>query len=224
MTKRTHLIYALVDPRDGRVRYVGKTSRSLASRLNQHCAPSRLDNPHKRNWVRSVLDDGFKVGIRLLEECNDDQWRERETFWIASFDGLTNKTLGGDGSSGCVPTAESRAKMSRSQTGRSHSPETIAKMRGKVASEETRKNISRALMGHSVSAETRAKLSQYNTGRHHTEESKANMRKRRPTEETRRKMREARLGKPLSPEHKANARAGLLAYFSNRKLNPEVGA
>ena len=62
---------------------------------------------------------------------------------------LTNMTDGGEGLSGIVHTAETRAKMSAAKKGRTYSPETRAKM-------------SAARMGKSRSPETRAKIAASN--------------------------------------------------------------
>lgn len=86
---------------------------------------------------------------------------------------------------------ETRAKMSKAQTGRKHSLETRAKM-------------SKALTGHAVSDETREKLRIASGNRTHTEEAKAKIRvaKSVVSEETRAKMRAANLNYYLSRQVK----------------------
>ena len=195
MTDRTCSIYALVDPRNDKIRYVGKTSKRLEQRLGEHYRDLGRRG-HKANWIRSVWDEGLRVIIRLLEECPEEKWQEREIFWIKSFEGLTNQTIGGEGKTGCVVTEESRAKMSLAHKGYCPSAESRSRqsraIMGHSVSAETRAKISRSNTGKRRSAETRAKISIDRTGRRHSEESKAKMRARRPTEETRRKLREGR--------------------------------
>ena len=108
---------------------------------------------------------------------------------------LYNMTNGGEGSSGWVPSEESRRKMSQSSKGKTHSKETRRKMGeakkgntymlGKTLSEETRRKIGEASKGRDPSEETRRKIS----------ESKKNI-----SEETRRKMSEASKGRTPSEE------------------------
>ena len=108
---------------------------------------------------------------------------------------LYNMTNGGEGSSGWVPSKESRRKMSQSSKGKTHSKETRRKMGeakkgntymlGKTLSEETRRKIGEASKGRDPSEETRRKIS----------ESKKNI-----SEETRRKMSEASKGRTPSEE------------------------
>ena len=108
---------------------------------------------------------------------------------------LHNMTDGGEGSSGWVPSEESRRKMSQSSKGKTHSKESKIKMSeakkgntymlGKTLSEETRRKIGEASKGRDPSEETRRKIS----------ESKKNI-----SEETRRKMSEASKGRTPSEE------------------------
>lgn len=104
---------------------------------------------------------------------------------------LTNFTNGGEGASGCIPTAETRAKMSAAKMGKTHSEETRAKMsevgKKRTFSAETRAKMSAAgmgktrFLGKTHSEETRAKMSAAqmgNTnflGKTHSKEAKAKM-------------------------------------------------
>jgi len=56
MTKaKPHQIYLLVDPNDGKVRYVGK-SKNPRGRLRQHIKESMLrQNTAKKKWIRGLL-------------------------------------------------------------------------------------------------------------------------------------------------------------------------
>ena len=96
-------IYALVDPRDGQVRYIGKTSCTLSLRLSRHIASAKheLDSAyHRLTWLRKLLALGLLPEIRELER-NPTDWAEAEARWIQhgrshGWD-LTNGTLGGEG-------------------------------------------------------------------------------------------------------------------------------
>ena len=120
---------------------------------------------------------------------------------------LYNMTDGGEGSSGCIPSEESRRKMSEAHKGENHH------MYGKTASEETRKKMSESKKGKTLSEESRRKMSDARKGKTHTEEtrrkiSEANKDKNHPnygktlSEETKRKMGDARKGRTHSEETK----------------------
>lgn len=109
-------IYALTDPHDGAVRYVGKTKQSLRARFRAHInrAPKQ---PRIKSavWISGLLLAGLKPGIFVLETV-DSSWEAAERFWVASFRivgaDLLNMTKGGGGTPGYCPSAEVRAKIS----------------------------------------------------------------------------------------------------------------
>jgi hypothetical protein len=80
-------IYYLEDPRNGALKYVGKTIQPLQQRLQQHVYPARVGkhNHPKAKWIRSVLADGHLPSIRLLEVVPYDQWRRAEREWATKF-------------------------------------------------------------------------------------------------------------------------------------------
>jgi len=76
-------IYALIDPRDDSVRYVGKTVKSLARRLEEHIAnPVNLD---MCMWVTELVSSGRRPLIRLLTMCEVSNWERHEVDWIRWF-------------------------------------------------------------------------------------------------------------------------------------------
>jgi len=96
-------IYALVDPRDGRHRYIGKADNPVL-RLQKHLQPKRLSGKtHKEVWLRSVLASGQSPRMEILASVKKTEWEIAEKYWIAYFsaygEDLTNSTLGGDGAS-----------------------------------------------------------------------------------------------------------------------------
>lgn len=115
MNKST-LIYGLIDPRDGRIRYVGKTHQTLQARLCKHI--SERNHPdkkgyHKSAWIRCLVAIGLKPEIILLEKVVDGDWVEAEKRWIAygrsqRWD-LTNHTDGGEGAYGRVSNIPQKA-------------------------------------------------------------------------------------------------------------------
>jgi hypothetical protein len=83
MPRTSTVIYALIDKRDGRVRYVGKTDRPVNDRLAFH-----LRNPTNRamaEWFRSLAAEGRKPAIRVLERVSRAEWEDAERGWIQWF-------------------------------------------------------------------------------------------------------------------------------------------
>jgi hypothetical protein len=127
-----HLIYGLVDPRDGHLRYVGKSCSGL-KRASAHCYPSNLvrDTYHNR-WVKILIGLGLCPRPVVLHESDRDGLADAEIFWIDYFRKmgcpLTNTGPGGVGGWGTI-TQEARDKISarmagnRNGTGRHH-PDT----------------------------------------------------------------------------------------------------
>lgn len=142
------LIYALVDPRNNQIRYIGKTMRTAHRRLRRHLARCYLDeaNTHKNRWLRQLLAFGLEPQILVLETCTsaiDLSAAERRHIAAYRTSGarLTNATPGGDGG-GWKHTPESREKLRRAHTGKKKSAEHLASLRasqiGRITSEETR--------------------------------------------------------------------------------------
>jgi hypothetical protein len=93
MSNKPVFIYALVDPRDDSIFYVG-ASVNPELRLYQHRWCYFTGQALK--VVIAELDAcGIKIGVRVLEEANDQNRDERESYWIAKLQAeglqLTNK-------------------------------------------------------------------------------------------------------------------------------------
>lgn len=121
-------IYALVDPRSGLVRYVGKSVRPT-DRLSNHC--NEQGNSHRHRWLRQLRALELKPTLTILEEVTSGtNWQEAERRWIAYGHAhgwrLTNSTSGGDGVQDLSP--EIRARMALTWTGRKHRPESLLRI------------------------------------------------------------------------------------------------
>ena len=142
-------IYALRDPRDGRVRYVGKTNNPK-SREKNHFAKSSLDHGMaKTKWILELRSHALRPVFTVLEECNEETWRERERFWIGYYGGirqLLNARLGGE----IIPprSDESYRAMGEKRKGIPRPPHVIEKVRqsriGCHHSEETKAKLREA--------------------------------------------------------------------------------
>lgn len=83
------------------IRYIGKT-KNIKDRLRRHIGKYYLNNEktYKNNWIKSEISNGNKIIIKEIERI-EDNWEEREKYWISHFlnEGykLTNLTKGGEG-------------------------------------------------------------------------------------------------------------------------------
>lgn len=148
-------IYILRDPRNGDIRYVGKTNQKLSYRLNAHM--QEKSQCHRVNWLNQLRTLGLKPGIEVVEFVQGDYpWQECERFWIKYFrmhgHKLTNNTSGGDG----VPDLpmETRQRMRQVWLGRKHKPETIIKLsnasKGRKKTEAMKDHMRRIMAGRAI--------------------------------------------------------------------------
>lgn len=100
--KNIAYIYGLFDISNEKIRYIGK-SINPKKRLRSHLTEAKnLNiNNHKNNWIRSVINNNSKLNYIILETCNENNWKEREIYWINKLRNeckLVNHTDGGNGS------------------------------------------------------------------------------------------------------------------------------
>lgn len=135
-----YLIYGLIDPRDGQLRYVGRSSSGLARALH-HSQPRalRIGKTRCTNWCKNLKNNNLRPEIVILESwdiATNDELNEAEIFWIAYFRGLgcslVNHTLGGGGLSGHRHSEEHKLRISESVS-KNHP------LRGKVGPNKGRK-------------------------------------------------------------------------------------
>lgn len=111
------LIYGLVDPRDGQLRYVGLHEGDVKKRLREHLCHARKGKKiYVYDWIRSVLATGKSPEIVTLEACESvDEMVEAEcwhvAYWLSLGCRLTNLTAGGEGCFGYKHTEEAKKKM-----------------------------------------------------------------------------------------------------------------
>ena len=194
-------IYGLYDAADpGAIRYIGKTA-NLRERVQSHVGTARRQKRGSRTynakWIRSVLRAGRRIESVLITMAEtQDEANRLETQTIAAYRAaghrLTNLTAGGEGAVGCVPSEETRLKLSKASKGRpsyTRTPEQRAALSARLRG---RKNGPH-------SAETRAKIGAGNIGKHVG-------RKRTFSETHRRNLSLAGKGKPKSTESRERMR------------------
>ncbi len=100
MLNTNFLIYALLDPITGHIRYVGLTTRG-EKRPMSHCSKNhRRDKTRRACWTESLIAKGLFPTWKVLEYCTDEKdLSSAEKFWIAycRYNGcpLVNHTDGG---------------------------------------------------------------------------------------------------------------------------------
>lgn len=178
--RRTSYVYALVDPRNDEVRYIGITKREPFVRFNSHIGDARKNtHTRKRAWIRSLLNENLEPTFAVIESGNF-AWEELcalEIAYIAQYTleghDLTNETEGGDGLNGFAAprTPEWRQRLSEATKRQmaSYSPEEIAKM------QEHRVSLIRERNGGVFPGYTKGRPSPVK-GRTLSEETKAKMR------------------------------------------------
>lgn len=98
--ERMVYIYGLKNDGINEYRYIGKTIRPKY-RLGEHLSEkSREFSVHKKNWINKSLHQNKKIILEIIEEVNENNWQEKEKFYIAYYRNqghrLTNLLDGGN--------------------------------------------------------------------------------------------------------------------------------
>lgn len=144
-------IYTLSDPRDGMVRYVGKTI-SVSKRRSEHF--SGKGKTRNAIWVRRLKRIGLLPVFEIIDECREN-WEVVERSYIRLYKSfgakLNNHADGGGGSLGYKLTEEQKKRLSAALKGKkkTESHTMNAKAAAKIFwdgdSEEKKKNNERIL-------------------------------------------------------------------------------
>ena len=181
----TTFIYALIDPRNFEVRYIGK-SDDPALRLRSHVYTSKekKKNIHKANWIKQLLSFGLFPILQIIEECDESIWEEREKYWISFYkknmkNNLVNITEGGEGGAtfkGKFHSQEAKKKIGIASLGRNLG--RVAWNRGILCSQENIKKLSESHKGQvswmkgKKHSEKTKRLISLNSRHYQTEETK----------------------------------------------------
>lgn len=91
-------IYTLSHPITNEIRYVGQTKHNLEKRLLGHLKSK--DKTHRTYWIKSLINNGLKPKIELIETVDKEKGPNSEIFWITMFKSwgfkLCNLTDGGE--------------------------------------------------------------------------------------------------------------------------------
>lgn len=249
---RISYVYGLQDPRNGQLRYVGK-SNNVDKRLCQHIhrAKSGTDTPVKE-WLRELLVENYQPEVFIIEEVPIQDVYAAEDFWWQYF-----RYIGAD-----------LLNCFRPLDGPLYHREAIVRKvaefhRGKHRSEQTKERISRAatrrfadsgnhpMYGKPRPQSTREKVSRTRIekgvasgknnpmwGETHSEETRKLISQKvlewhknhnhpnlgRPMdEEQKRKLSEVHKGKKLSLEHKKKIGQSLKEGYASGQFSPPRG-
>lgn len=138
------LIYALIDPRNDQVRYVGRTSNP-EERFKNHCNPLHNTTSSKREWIDELIKIGTKpimLGLEVVELDKASFW---ERFYTELFRSWGFKLLNN----------QETHFGNHTSFNKGHTPYN----KGKNFSEETKLKISKSLTG--KESKKKLKVSQF---------------------------------------------------------------
>lgn len=155
-------IYLLRNPLTSEIKYIGFTDQSLKRRLILHVSHSKKNKTYVQKWINSLE---LPPLIELIEECDNNIWQQRESYWIKYYREqgckLCNLTDGGEGIPNLKRTQEFKDFMSKRQkelnikpperNGILHTLETkqlmSLKAKNRVITEEQKIKMSKAKIG-----------------------------------------------------------------------------
>lgn len=125
------VIYGLFDPRKPlllwEVRYIGQTTVAPRIRLIHHVSDAKRGDRYIDRWVRSLVREGVRPVIQVLETVEDSERHVRERAWIAEGKRqgwrLTNATDGGGGTTGFKASDATKEKQRLAKLGKKQTEE-----------------------------------------------------------------------------------------------------
>lgn len=199
----TSYIYSLSDPQTKEVHYVGKTNFPK-QRFSGHIQSAYHTKRASALWIKSLLDSGKYPVMSILEESDEEHWKDSERKWIAHYRSIgqadCNRNDGGEGVS--HQSEETRKKLSKIKKNLYKNKEFSDKMMRSIKDPNRCKKISQALSGKKHSPEHVKKLPQNTKGHKMPEEVKKKISKSLMGNQFRK-------GKPITEEAKQKIREKL---------------
>jgi hypothetical protein len=81
---QTAWVYALIDPRDNQVKYIGKSINPKA-RLREHIYKCKFEHTEKGNWVKKLLSLSLEPQMKLLKEAQHTEIPYWEEYYIKHY-------------------------------------------------------------------------------------------------------------------------------------------
>lgn len=116
-------IYILSHPITNEIRYVGQTI-DINARFYRHIFDANQNGfkNHRTAWVKSLLNEGLKPNIDVIDVVNETNWSFWERYWISQFRtwgfNLVNSGDGGEGTYGRIVSEATKIKMSETKKGK----------------------------------------------------------------------------------------------------------
>ncbi len=205
-----YYVYILIDPRTGKVFYIGKGCKRRMYRHVENVQRDRIPNKTNTklgNKIKKILSSGDKVKYKKVFITENEQVaydREKELIVEIGLENLCNLTSGGEGGApfGHKVSEETRRKISEANKGK------ISWIKGKSLSGEHKRKLSLAHKGLKHSNETKQKLKDINLGKKHSDKAKRKMSENNAkfwlgknlSEKTKRKISEKAKGRKVSLE------------------------
>ena len=87
------VIYALINPINKDIEYVGKT-KNIKQRYRNHCNKDpNKETSLKRNFINPLLEKGLKPELIILDEVEPIRWHFWERYWISQCNSWGFKLL-----------------------------------------------------------------------------------------------------------------------------------
>jgi hypothetical protein len=79
-------IYILSHPITNEIRYVGQTT-DINARFYRHIFDANQNGfkNHRTAWVKSLLNEGLRPNIEVIDVVNETNWPFWERYWISQF-------------------------------------------------------------------------------------------------------------------------------------------
>lgn len=121
--------YVLLYP-DGKAFYYGKGTGKRIFQHRKEAQSGMFANRHKNHTIRKIWATGedYQEIILAYHNTEQDAFMHEIALIFLSGDSLTNLTIGGEGPSGLIPSEEHRRKLSEAKIGHIVSPETRRKL------------------------------------------------------------------------------------------------
>jgi hypothetical protein len=183
-------VYVLIDPRTGKVFYVGK---GKTNRMYEHVADSlkkRHHNKHLQNKILKIIAAGLSINYEKVFISKDETETfkmEMETIKYFGIKNLCNKTEGGEGSTGYKHTQKALQKMKAFVSKRDWNGEKNPNYGGGNWTEESKRKFSEyqktnllgeknPFFGKNHNDKAKEKMSEYHSGKILTDEHKNKIR------------------------------------------------
>jgi hypothetical protein len=206
-------IYALRDPRNNEIRYIGITN-NLKRRLGWHIRKSKELHRYSSRWIKGLIDAGHAPIMETLEAVeSQSEAYAAEKRWIqyGIEQGwrLTNHTEGGEGTPGLHWSDEQKQAFSEQKKGSKFT------------------DAHRAALSFAQKERLERGESHVRTGMKHTSETKEKQRKvklgKKMSDESKLKHSERSKNDWKDPEIRAKRIAGIKAYWNLKRQEKSDG-